>query len=125
MRALVSAFVTAGTLVAFASPAVAATCENLSDLTIAKGAVTLAHSVAPGAFAPPPGRSGGPPGTSTFDMVAAVDAWRDGGRPPDRINASRVREGRSDRTRPLCAWPAVARYKGSGSIDDASNFVCR
>ena len=29
-----------------------------------------------------------------------------------------------DRTRPLCAYPRVAKYKGTGSIDDASNFVC-
>ena len=29
------------------------------------------------------------------------------------------------RTRPICAYPQVARYVGSGSIDDAANFVCR
>lgn len=28
------------------------------------------------------------------------------------------------RTRPLCPYPEVARYDGSGSIDDAENFVC-
>jgi len=28
------------------------------------------------------------------------------------------------RTRPLCAYPMVARYQGSGSTDDAANFVC-
>jgi hypothetical protein len=28
------------------------------------------------------------------------------------------------RTRPVCAWPKVAKYKGSGSSDDAANFVC-
>jgi hypothetical protein len=28
------------------------------------------------------------------------------------------------RTRPICAYPRVARYAGSGSIDDAANFVC-
>jgi feruloyl esterase len=57
-------------------------------------------------------------------MVAALDAWRDGGKAPEHIHASRVREGKVDRTRPLCAWPAVAKYKGSGSIDDAANFTC-
>jgi feruloyl esterase len=71
------------------------------------------------------GHCGGGNGTSTFDMVAALDAWRDSGIPPQQVNASRVRDGKVDRTRPLCAWPAVARYKGTGSIDDAANFVCQ
>jgi hypothetical protein len=29
-----------------------------------------------------------------------------------------------DRTRRLCAHPAVARYRGAASIDDAANFTC-
>ena len=32
--------------------------------------------------------------------------------------------GKVDRTRPLCPYPQVARYKGTGSIDDAANFTC-
>ena len=70
------------------------------------------------------GHCGGGNGTSTFDMVAALDAWRDGGKAPEQVSASRVRDGKADRTRPLCAWPAVAKYKGTGSVDDAGNFVC-
>lgn len=30
-----------------------------------------------------------------------------------------------NRTRPLCPYPAVAIYKGSGDIEDASSFVCK
>jgi feruloyl esterase len=30
-----------------------------------------------------------------------------------------------DRTRPLCPYPQVAVYKGTGGTDDAANFVCR
>jgi feruloyl esterase len=71
------------------------------------------------------GHCGGGNGTSTFDMVAALDAWRDGAAPPAQVPASRVRDGKVDRTRPLCAWPTTARYSGSGSIDDAANFTCR
>jgi feruloyl esterase len=71
------------------------------------------------------GHCGGGNGTSTFDMVPALDAWAEHGQAPSRINASRVRDGKADRTRPLCAWPQVARYKGSGSIDDEASFVCR
>jgi hypothetical protein len=32
--------------------------------------------------------------------------------------------GKVDRTRPLCPYPQVAKYKGSGSIDEAQNFAC-
>jgi feruloyl esterase len=71
------------------------------------------------------GHCGGGNGTSTFDMVAALDGWREGGKAPRQVNASRVRDGKVDRTRPLCAWPSVARYNGSGSIDAAENFSCR
>jgi feruloyl esterase len=28
------------------------------------------------------------------------------------------------RTRPLCAYPKVARWTGEGSMDDAANFIC-
>jgi len=30
-----------------------------------------------------------------------------------------------DRTRPLCPFPQVARYSGTGSSDDAANFACK
>ena len=39
--------------------------------------------------------------------------------------ASHSTDGKVDRTRPLCPYPQVASYKGTGSIDDAANFVCR
>jgi feruloyl esterase len=38
--------------------------------------------------------------------------------------ASRVVNNQVVRTRPLCAYPQVARYSGTGSIDDATNFKC-
>jgi feruloyl esterase len=71
------------------------------------------------------GHCGGGAGTSTFDMVAALDRWVESGEPPDRVPASRVRDGQVDRTRPLCAWPATAVYTGTGSTDDERHFVCR
>jgi feruloyl esterase len=68
---------------------------------------------------------GGGDGTSTFDMVAALDQWATSGKAPASVLASRVRNGATDRTRPLCPWPQVATYKGSGSTDDAANFACK
>ena len=64
-------------------------------------------------------------GTDTFDKVAAIEQWMAQGRAPDQIVASHATEGKIDRTRPLCPYPNVAVYKGSGSTDDASNFTCK
>jgi len=64
-------------------------------------------------------------GTDTFDKMAAIEQWVENGKAPDSIAASHQTGGKVDRTRPLCAYPQVASYKGSGSTDDASNFVCK
>jgi len=64
-------------------------------------------------------------GTSNFDMLAALEKWVEKGTAPDQVPASRIRDGKVDRTRPLCPYPQVATYQGKGSIDDAANFVCR
>jgi feruloyl esterase len=64
---------------------------------------------------------GGGDGTSNFDMVAEIEKWVERGTAPGSVNASRTSP---DRTRPLCPWPLVAAYKGSGNTDDAANFSC-
>ena len=46
------------------------------------------------------------------------------GQAPASILASHSTAGRVDRTRPLCPYPQVAKYRGTGSIDDAANFAC-
>jgi feruloyl esterase len=71
------------------------------------------------------GHCGGGDGTSTFDMVSALDQWVIGDKAPERIVASRVVNGATVRTRPLCPYPQAATYKGSGSTDDAANFSCQ
>jgi feruloyl esterase len=68
---------------------------------------------------------GGGEGTSNFDMLSALEQWVEKGKAPDSIPASRVANGQVDRTRPLCPYPQVAQYKGSGSIDDTANFSCK
>jgi feruloyl esterase len=64
----------------------------------------------------------GPP---AFDPVAVIENWVEKGKTPDQIAVSRVRNGKPDRARTLCAYPQVAEYKGTGSTDDAGNFVCK
>ena len=63
-------------------------------------------------------------GTDVFDAATPLVKWVESGAAPDRIAASRVVDSKVVRTRPLCAYPQVARYQGSGSIDDAANFTC-
>jgi feruloyl esterase len=46
------------------------------------------------------------------------------GQAPDKLIASHVAADKVDRTRPLCPYPQIAKYKGTGSIDAAANFVC-
>jgi feruloyl esterase len=67
---------------------------------------------------------GGGDGASTFDMLDALEQWVQNGKAPVRIPASRIRNGQADRTRPLCPYPQLATYKGTGSPDDAANFTC-
>ena len=77
-------------------------------------------------FFPAPGMAhcGGGAGPNTFDALAALDAWVEKGAAPDSIPASHATNGHVDRTRPLCAYPAVAHYSGAGSIADGANFSC-
>jgi feruloyl esterase len=63
-------------------------------------------------------------GTDTFDKVASMEQWIATGKAPESINGSRMREGRADRTRPICAYGSVAKWKGSGSTDEAASFAC-
>jgi feruloyl esterase len=74
---------------------------------------------------PAMGHCGGGEGPNTFDMVTALEQWREQGKPPLAVVASKVTDGKVERTRPLCPFPQIARYDGAGSIDDGSNFVCR
>jgi feruloyl esterase len=63
-------------------------------------------------------------GTDVFNKVAAIEQWLTAGIAPDRITASHVTNSTIDRTRPLCTFGRVAKWTGSGSSDDAANFVC-
>jgi feruloyl esterase len=63
-------------------------------------------------------------GPNVFDAVPVIEQWVENGKTPDQIVASHMKGAAADRTRPLCPYPQVARYKGSGSIDDAANFTC-
>jgi len=66
----------------------------------------------------------GGPGATSFDMLDALDRWVDKGEAPEQVIASRAVNGVTQRTRPLCPYPLEAQWKGTGSTDEAANFVC-
>jgi pimeloyl-ACP methyl ester carboxylesterase len=80
--------------------------------------------------------SGGP-ATDQFDMLAPLVQWVEQGKAPDTVLAQARGAGANvvntelpaswsaNRTRPLCVYPKVARYNGTGDVENASSFSCR
>jgi feruloyl esterase len=64
-------------------------------------------------------------GPDQYDAVTAVIDWVEKGKAPDSLVARKLVNGAVTRSRPLCPYPQVARYKGQGSVDDAASFECR
>jgi feruloyl esterase len=67
----------------------------------------------------------GGPGPSQMNYVGALERWREGNIAPNALLAVHVTANRVDMTRPVCAYPQVATYAGTGSTNDAANFVCK
>jgi feruloyl esterase len=63
-------------------------------------------------------------GTDTFDKMGAIEGWVATGSAPKQIVASHRTAGKVDKTRPLCRFPEVAKYKGTGDTNDAASFAC-
>jgi feruloyl esterase len=76
-------------------------------------------------MAPGMAHCSGGTGPSAFDMQGALEQWIERGVAPDQVIATRSLNGVVDRLRPLCPYPKVAAYAGSGDTNDASSFVCR
>ena len=70
------------------------------------------------------GHCSGGPGPDRFDAIGALDAWVQQGTPPDRLVATHVSHGVADRSRPLCPYPQVAQWNGSGNQNAAESFTC-
>ncbi len=98
--------------------------QYYASVVQALGGVSRVHSSYRLFMAPGMAHCGGGDGPNTFDMVRVLEQWVEAGTPPDRILASRIVNGAVARTRPLCPYPQVAIYRGSGSTDAAENFSC-
>jgi feruloyl esterase len=67
----------------------------------------------------------GGPGAFSFDPLDVLDKWVDQGKIPESIVAAHLEKGKPTMTRPLCPYPKVAKWKGSGDANDAANWSCR
>ena len=66
---------------------------------------------------------GGAATLDKFDLLQAVVDWVEQDKAPQQVTATgKAFPGRS---RPLCAYPSYAHYKGSGDSEDAANYSCR
>ncbi|WP_315874071.1 tannase/feruloyl esterase family alpha/beta hydrolase [Rhodococcus qingshengii] len=68
-------------------------------------------------------------GPNSIDALATVREWVESGTAPDEIVATKHRDNNSDAavemTRPLCPYPQVVRYNGSGPSTDEGSFHCQ
>ena len=66
------------------------------------------------------GHCGGGPGVNSFDSIGALEQWVEKGVAPDTILGT----GAQGMTRPLCPYPQVAEYSGTGDLKDGKNWAC-
>ena len=77
-------------------------------------------------LAPGVAHCAGGAGPTPTGVLDALLAWVEDGKAPDTLTGTRRdQSGAVTRTRPLCQYPLVAKYKGAGSTDDAANFTCK
>ena len=60
-----------------------------------------------------------------FDALAMLEPWVEKATPPEKMVAAQIVNGQTTRTRPLCVYPQVAKWNGTGSQDEAANFTCK
>jgi feruloyl esterase len=59
------------------------------------------------------------------DMLTALEQWVEQGRAPSSFVASQLdKDGAIERTRLACAYPSIAKYRGSGDVNRAENWTC-
>ncbi len=111
----------------WADPAISAlgTLDYFERMTKIVGGQKEADSFARLYLVPGMHHCSGGPGPNQFDMLTALENWVEKGQAPASILATHKTDDKVDRTRPLCPHPQVAKYTGSGSVDDAANFRCQ
>ncbi|HWX34289.1 MAG TPA: tannase/feruloyl esterase family alpha/beta hydrolase [Steroidobacteraceae bacterium] len=113
------------------APAAAATLDDFYLLFMVPGMSHCWGGVGPDSFGNEEVPAPALVQDADHDVVLALDRWVVDSRAPERIVATKLPEQNSAQnlqreivTRPLCAYPKVARYQGKGSTNDAINFQC-
>jgi feruloyl esterase len=93
------------------------------DMAVANGGLDAVSHWSQFYFVPGMSHCGGGQALDQFDLLGAIVNWVEKGTAPMSVIATgKAFPGRS---RPLCAYPKHAHYKGSGNTEDAANFECR
>lgn len=102
------------------------TVDYYKRLAANNGGMTAVQSFARTFLVPGMNHCSGGPATDTADSLQALVDWVEKGVAPDSITAKALSTNAyfANRTRPWCAYPKFAKYKGTGSIEDAANFSC-
>jgi feruloyl esterase len=64
------------------------------------------------------------PGLTTLDPLPSLELWVEKGVAPEEMVASRVEKGATVLTRPVCPYPKIGKYKGTGDTSSAASFTC-
>ena len=64
------------------------------------------------------------PTPTRFDTLTALENWVEKGSAPDSIASTHMNGKTPDRTMPLCKFPEMPHYKGSGDVKDTQNWFC-
>jgi hypothetical protein len=96
------------------------------ELFLAPGMQHCGNGPGPNSFGTNPSMQ---PSDAKHSLSIALDQWVEKGIAPTEIIATKYKVGANpasgiERTRPLCPYPQVSRYKGTGSPDDAASFAC-
>jgi feruloyl esterase len=111
----------------WADPAISAygTIDYYERMTKIVGGQKAAEEFARLYLVPGMHHCAGGPGPNQFDMLTALENWVEQGAAPQSIVATHATGDHVDRTRPICPYPQVAKYVGTGSVDEAANFTCQ
>jgi feruloyl esterase len=66
----------------------------------------------------------GGPGLNSVEALTSLEHWVESGVAPESLTARRDESGATTMVRPVCAYPDVARYDGTGDVDRAESFAC-